>query len=90
MAAEEAFNEGVPHLWQERWAQQQLTQAPPAEGAQEDIFGKRRLGNDLGDTKGNRGNEDWVRQGTVAHRMVPMLHLMVLSSQSKLRYTYIT
>ena len=31
-------NEGVSHLWQECWSQQQLTEAPPSEETQEDIL----------------------------------------------------
>ena len=50
MAAQEACNEGVSHLWQECWSQQQLTEAPPSEETQEDILWECGQRDEFGDT----------------------------------------
>uniref|UniRef100_A0A0A9DI70 Uncharacterized protein n=1 Tax=Arundo donax TaxID=35708 RepID=A0A0A9DI70_ARUDO len=88
MAAQEACYEGVPHLWQECWAQQQLTEAPPAEGTSEDIVRECGQCNDLGDTESIRGDKGWsgrqrqpYAEITIAHRRILILHLMPFSEE---------
>ena len=61
MATEETDDESVPHLWKECWLEQQLAQAPFAEGSQEAIVGERGQCHDDGNPKGFERTQDEPR-----------------------------
>ncbi len=58
MATTKADDEGLPHLWEERRSEQQLTQASFAEITQEAVIRERGQCHDYGNSKGFDGAQN--------------------------------
>lgn len=75
MAATEADDEGLPHLWEGRRSKQQLTQTPSPEVSQKVVFWQCGQRHEFGDSKGFGGTKGQpLQQYQLNSSAVPIAH----------------